>query len=467
MSAYIRDVEPGSYAQKHGIKPGCTLLKINGHDITDVLDYRFFMVEKVLRITYKKPNGKFALCRIVKNDEYDDIGLVFDTYLMDKQRSCKNKCIFCFIDQLPKGMRESLYFKDDDSRMSFFYGNYITLTNLSDADVERIIDMHISPVNVSVHTMNPDLRCKMMNNRFAGDSLKYLRRLSEAGIAINTQLVLCPGINDGEELTYSIEELFKLSPAVQSVACVPVGLTDHRDGLYPLTCYTKEQAAETLSLINNLGDRYKASVGKRFCYAADEFYLKAEKEIPPESYYEGYPQLDNGVGLMRLLETEVEDALSDFGENPRKHFDGERKIALATGVAAFPLIKRLACKVETLYNKLNEGKNSSLTVKVYEIKNTFFGSDITVSGLITGKDLIEQLSVVKDESGSFPGDILLIPSSMVRTTYPQDASGDDVLLDDTTTEDIGKALSVPVITVGNDGYEFTEKIMEAKTCQDR
>lgn len=467
MSAYIRDVEPGSYAGRHGIKPGCTLLKINGHDIKDVLDYRFFMVDRILHITYRNEDGKFAICKIVKKDEYDDIGLIFDTYLMDKQRSCKNKCIFCFIDQLPKGMRESLYFKDDDSRMSFFYGNYITLTNLDDSDVERIIDMHISPVNVSVHTMNPDLRCKMMNNRFAGDSLRYLRRLSEAGIAINTQLVLCPGINDGEELRFSIEELFKLSPAVSSVACVPVGLTDHRDGLYPLSCYTREQAADTLKLINDLGDRYKASTGKRFCYAADEFYLKAEAEIPPEEYYEGYPQLDNGVGLMRLLETEVDDALEEFSENPEKYFDGERKTVIATGVAAFPLIKKLACKVETLYNKMNRGRNSNLNVQVYEIKNEFFGRNITVSGLITGQDLVAGLKEKAFKNGEFSGDLLLIPSSMVRTTYPQDDSGDKVLLDDVTIDDISNALSVPVLTVDNDGYEFTQKIMEAKTCQDR
>lgn len=467
MSAYIRDVEPGSYADRRGIKSGCTLLKINGHDIVDVLDYRFFMVEKVLRVTYKREDGRFAVCRIVKKDEYDDIGLLFDTYLMDKQHSCRNKCIFCFIDQLPKGMRESLYFKDDDSRMSFFYGNYITLTNLKDEDVKRIIDMHISPVDVSVHTMNPTLRCKMMNNRFAGDSLKYLKQLSDAGIAINTQLVLCPGINDGDELTYSIEELFKLSPAVQSVACVPVGLTDYRDGLYPLTCYTKEQARETVELINNLGDRYKSSVGKRFCFAADEFYLKAELDIPPENYYEGYPQLDNGVGLMRLLESEVDDALSDFRESPKKYFDGKRKIVIATGVAAFPLIKKLAGKVETLYNEVNSDKNSSLSVKVYEIKNTFFGRNITVSGLITGKDLIEQLTVFKEENGGSLGDLLLIPSSMVRTTYPQDNSGDKVLLDDKTLDDISSSLSLPILTVDNDGYEFAKKIMEAKICQDR
>ena len=458
MSAYISGVEQGSLAERHGIKPGSTLLKINGHDITDVLDYRFYMVDDVLRVLWKSPEDKFTLTKIVKCDEYDDIGLIFDTYLMDKQRSCRNKCIFCFIDQLPKGMRESLYFKDDDSRMSFFYGNYITLTNLTQADVDRIISMHISPVNVSVHTMNPELRVKMMNNKNAGKCLDYLRQLSNAGISINTQLVLCPGINDGKELEYSLKELAKLAPAVQSIACVPVGLTDHRTGLFELKMYEKDTARCTIDIIDKYAEEYKKTLGKRLCYAADEFYLQAELPFPEEDYYEGYPQLDNGVGLCRLMEAEVHHKLAEIKENGEMPDVSDKanykpdQISIATGFAALSLIEKLAGKVEELYS-------GALKVHVYGIENRFFGRNITVSGLITGQDLVEQLW------GKELGQALLISNSMLRTTYPQDDSNDNVFLDDMTTEQLSEILGVPVYPVANDGYEFVEKIMEVGTCQ--
>lgn len=460
MAVYVKGAEPGSYADRYGIGSGCTLLTINGNEINDVLDYRFYMVDTELRMSYKRPDGKFAVTKIRKRDEYDDPGLIFDTYLMDKQLSCRNKCVFCFVDQLPKGMRESLYFKDDDSRMSFFYGNYITLTNLKQKDIDRIIKMHISPVNVSVHTMNPSLRCKMMNNRFAGESLDFLRQLALAGIKINTQLVLCPGINDGDELEFSVKELWGLYPAVQSVACVPVGLTDHREGLYELEPYTKESALSTLKLINELGDSFKRDFGVRFCYAADEFYLKAESPIPNEDYYDGYPQLDNGVGLMRLLESEVDDALEQLAEDGMPKSPKSRSVAIATGVAAYPLIKNLACKVEQLYNTSEEGEISPVRVKVFEIKNSFFGRGITVCGLITGKDLIGQMKQYLSEEGEERFDKLLISESMVRTTYPQDDSDDDVLLDDVTVKDIERELGFPVHVVPNDGYEFVKNILE-------
>lgn len=459
MSAYICGVEPGSLAERHGIMPNSTLLKINGHDITDVLDYRFYMVDETLRVLWKSPENKFMLTKILKRDEYDDIGLVFDTYLMDKQRSCRNKCIFCFVDQLPKGMRESLYFKDDDSRMSFFYGNYITLTNLTDADVDRIIEMHISPVNVSVHTMNPELRVQMMNNKNAGKCLDYLRRLSSAGISINTQLVLCPGINDGKELEYSLRELVKLAPAVQSIACVPVGLTDHRDGLFNLKMYEKDTARCTIDIIDRCAKEFKATLGRRLCYASDEFYLQAELPFPKEEYYEGYPQLDNGVGLCRLLESEVDDKLAEIRENDEmptvsaKSVANPVEISIATGFAAYPLIKKLTGKVEKLYGGM-------LKVRIYAIENRFFGSNITVSGLVTGRDLAEQL---KEKA---LGRALLISNSMLRTTYPQDSSNDNVFLDDMTTEQLSEILGVPICPVANDGYEFVEKIMEVGTCQD-
>ena len=284
MSVKISGVAPDSIAHKKRISAGDELISINGKEINDVLDYRFYLNDRRLRLVLKHPNGGSKLV-VIRKDESDDIGLEFETYLMDKQHSCKNKCVFCFIDQLPKGLRDSLYFKDDDARLSFLFGNYITLTNLSDAEVQRIIDMHISPVNISVHTMNPELRVKMMLNPHAGESLRHLYHLAEAGVAINTQLVLCPGLNDGKELEFSLRELFKLYPSVMSIAAVPVGLTDHRKGLYPLKPYTPETAGEVIDIIDRCNAEFKAEHGETIAYAADEFYIKAERPIPPTEYY--------------------------------------------------------------------------------------------------------------------------------------------------------------------------------------
>ena len=474
MSAVISGVEKGSLAEKYGILPGSTLLKINGHDIKDVLDYRFFMIDEVLRIVWKSPEGKFMVTKMIKKDEYDDPGMLFDTYLMDKQHSCRNKCIFCFVDQLPNGMRESLYFKDDDDRMSFFYGNYVTLTNMTEEDVDRIIKMHISPINVSVHTMNPELRVKMMKNKFAGSCLKYLRKLADAGIKLNTQLVLCPGINDGKELEYSLTELASLSPSVQSIACVPVGITKFREGLYDLRMYTKEEAAETVKTIEHYGNEFKKKYGSRICYPADEFYISAGLTLPPEDFYEGYDQLDNGVGICTLLEAEVNAALEDILEDGSiseyrvKRGEGIHVVNVATGVAVFPLIKKLACKVEMLYNGVDGAEKSALEalsnrleINVFPVVNNFFGSNITVTGLITGQDLLA-------ESKKQPkAQALLISESMIRTTYPMDNSGDDVLLDDMTTGEISDELGYPVVVTKNDGYELVKTLLEVGACQDR
>ena len=465
MSVYITDVEKGSLAERHGIVPGSTLIKINGHDITDVLDYRFYMVDSSLRILYTNPEGRFCLIKIENKDDYEDLGMVFETYLMDKQRRCKNACIFCFIDQLPKGMRESLYFKDDDSRLSFFYGNYITLTNLTQHDVDRIIEMHISPINVSVHTMNPELRVKMMKNKNAGTSLKYLRQLAKAGIGLNTQLVLCPGINDGKELEYSLSELQKLGDSIQSIAAVPVGLSDHREGLYPLKMYDRDTARETIKIIEKYAESFKAKTGKRLCYAADEFYIKAELPFPDEDYYEGYPQLENGIGMCRLLEREVSGALDDALENGELleaiKLNGPKKrvLSMATGVAVYPLIQELACKVENIYNE-KAGKKL-LEIHVHKVVNDFFGKNITVSGLLTGTDLLNQL---KDKE---LGQVLLLPDSMFKTTYPQDDSNDNVLLDDVTMEELSEKLSVPICPVESDGYKLVETLLEVGRWQDQ
>ncbi len=414
MSVLIKDVIKLSPADKKGIKAGDVLLKIAGHEITDFLDYQFYTKNSRISIVYER-DGKTHAAWINK-DEDEDLGLTFETYLMDKERHCKNKCIFCFIDQNPKGLRESIYFKDDDSRLSFLFGNYITLTNLSERDIEKIIEMHISPVNVSVHTMNKELRVRMMKNINAGKSLDVLYRLAQNGIAINTQLVLCPGVNDGEELRYSLDKLSELCPSLQSIACVPVGVTKYREGLFTMPQYNKKAAAEVIDIIDEYGEKFKEQYGTRLVYAADEFYLKAQREMPEGEYYETYCQIENGVGMWTSLKEEFL-----FEAENCKQADPESHLSVATGVAAYPLIKELA---EIFVKKYNKSK-----IDVYEIKNDFFGHSITVAGLITGKDLIAQL---KDKPLA---ETLAIPCVMLR-------SEGDLFLDSVSTQEVEQALGV-------------------------
>lgn len=428
MAVKISGVAPGSIAQKKRISAGDELVSINGREINDVLDYRFYLNDRKLRLILRHSGGGSKLV-LIRKDEAEDIGLEFETYLMDKQHSCKNKCIFCFIDQLPKGLRSSLYFKDDDSRLSFLFGNYITLTNLTDSEVQRIIDMHISPVNVSVHTMNPELRVKMMLNPHAGEALKYLYRLAEAGVAINTQLVLCPGINDGAELEFSLRELFKLYPSVMSIAAVPVGLTAHREGLYPLKPYTPETAGEVIDIIDRCNAEFKAEHGEPIAYAADEFYIKAERPIPPSEYYNGFPQLENGVGMWALLREEFMQAL---GECPLT--ERERKISLVTGKAAYPLMRELA---EAAMKKIK-----GLSVKVIMAENRLFGSMITVSGLLCGEDI----AYAAENAGEL-GEELIIPPNCLR-------SEGDMFLDDMTPEQLSQRLGVRITQNGTGGDEL-------------
>lgn len=428
MAVKISGVAPGSIAQKKRISAGDELVSINGREINDVLDYRFYLNDRKLRLILRHSGGGSKLV-LIRKDEAEDIGLEFETYLMDKQHSCKNKCIFCFIDQLPKGLRSSLYFKDDDSRLSFLFGNYITLTNLTDSEVQRIIDMHISPVNVSVHTMNPELRVKMMLNPHAGEALKYLYRLAEAGVAINTQLVLCPGINDGAELEFSLRELFKLYPSVMSIAAVPVGLTAHREGLYPLKPYTPETAGEVIEIIDRCNAEFKAEHGETIAYAADEFYIKAERPIPPSEYYNGFPQLENGVGMWALLREEFMQAL---GECPLT--ERERKISLVTGKAAYPLMRELA---EAAMKKIK-----GLSVKVIMAENRLFGSMITVSGLLCGEDI----AYAAENAGEL-GEELIIPPNCLR-------SEGDMFLDDMTPEQLSQRLGVRITQNGTGGDEL-------------
>ena len=433
MAVLIRSVEEGSPAHKAGIPENSSLISINKNEIFDVLDYRFYQNEKRLKIKVEA-NGKIRSYRI-KKAEYDELGLVFDTYLMDEQRSCKNKCVFCFIDQLPKGMRDTLYFKDDDSRLSFLFGNYITLTNITEHEIERIIKLHISPINISVHTTNPELRCKMMNNRFAGDALSVLYRLAEAGIAINCQLVLCPDYNDGEELRRTLTDLTSLS-TVQSIAAVPVGLTAHREGLAELKPFNKATATAVLDVLNEFSDLTLEKYGKRRVFGSDEFYILSEREIPKIYYFEDFLQLENGVGMWSLFLSEAIDAIrNDFVNTV---LEKERKITIATGEAAYPLIKNIV--------DISTKKWHNLYCNVKPIKNEFFGGHITVTGLITGGDLIEQLKCQE------LGESLLISSSMLRHEK-------DKFLDDITVEQVEKALNVKVLIIENDGFEFVSNLL--------
>ena len=433
MGVKISGVECHSPAAKAGLQVGETLLQIDSNEIEDVLDYRFYMTAERLTLLIQSPDGEKRRVRIRKG-EYEDLGLDFETYLMDEQRSCRNKCVFCFIDQMPPGMRETLYFKDDDARMSFLYGNYITLTNLSEHDIERTIRMKISPINISVHTTNPELRCRMMNNRFAGKALDIMQRLANAGIAMNAQLVLCPGLNDGEELKRSLRDLLKLAPTLKTISCVPVGLTKYRDNLYPLRPFTKEEAAATIDLIDSFGDQALEAFGDRICYASDEFYLLAGRKLPAPAFYGDFNQLENGVGMLTLQRQQFEMALEDFEPD-----DKPRSLSVVTGLAAAPQIKELV--------SLAENRWPGLHCTVYPIVNDFFGHNITVAGLITGRDMIAQLK------GKDLGERLLFPDVMLRFHT-------DVFLDDITQSQIEDELGVPMVPVqADDGYELLRNIL--------
>ena len=429
----ISSVEPSSPAAKAGLRAGDILISINGQDINDVLDYRFYLTEK--RVTLKLHRGPELFDVSIKKGEYDDIGLGFDTYLMDEKHSCRNKCIFCFIDQLPCGMRDTLYFKDDDSRLSFLLGNYITLTNLSDADVDRIIEMKTSPINISVHTTNPELRIQMMKNKRAGEVLSYLRRFADAGISLNCQIVLCKGVNDGAELRRTMRDLVSYLPSLNGVAIVPAGLTDHRDGLYKLEPYTPDEAAEIIDMVDAFAAECLEKYGSRIFFCADEFYLKAGRELPDDEYYEGYSQLEDGVGMIRSMQTEFDDEfeyISDYD------LAKPRSLSIATGYAAYDFISSLVARLRAV--------SPSLDCKVYKIRNDFFGHNITVAGLVTGQDITAQLE------GKPLGERLLIPSVMLRHER-------DRFLDDLTTDELSKRLGVKLVTVESNGAEFIEKIL--------
>ena len=429
MDNIISKIEDNS-PLKHRIRVGDTLLAINGKEVIDVLDYKFFGYDPEVSVTVRTPDGLEHTVHVAKA-EGQDLGLEFETYLMDKPRSCANNCVFCFIDQLPKGMRRTMYFKDDDARLSFLLGNYITMTNLSDREIQRICDLHISPINVSVHATNPELRVKMLRNRFAGRCIDIMRRFAAAGIIMNCQIVCCPGLNDGGELERTMRELAEMYPAVHSVSIVPVGLTKFREGLYELKPFTPEHAGETIDLVTAFGDKCIEKFGTRLFFCSDEMYICANRELPDDEFYEEHTQLENGVGMIRLLEAEFKSALS-LSDKP----DGV-PFSIACGVSVAPFFEKLVCAAREKYDNIDG--------RVYAIENDFFGHSINVTGLITGGDLINQLK------GKDLGEWLFISQNMLRRDEMDFL--DDVLLEDAVT-----ALGVPIYPIGQDGFDLWDAI---------
>ena len=445
----IKTVLPGSIAEEMEIEAGDVLLTINEKPVQDVFDYRYLIKDEYVVAVIRKQNGEEWELEIEK--EYDDdLGLEFENDLMSDYRSCSNQCVFCFIDQMPPGMRDTLYFKDDDSRLSFLQGNYITLTNMDDADIERIIRMQLAPINISVQTTNPELRNKMLHNRFAGEKLKYLQKLYDGHVEMNGQIVCCKGVNDGKELERTIEDLAGYLPFMRSVSVVPAGITRFRKSLYPLELFTREEACEVIDLIESRQQKYFQEYGLHFIHASDEWYILAGRDFPEEERYDGYIQLENGVGMMRLFMTEFSEALAQALQ--QKEVSGElqqikRGISIATGKLAFQTVCSFAAQLMQAF--------PGLEIHVFAIRNDFFGETITVSGLITGQDLISQIRQHQTEArqaGTGIGDTLIIPSNMLR-------SGEQVFLDDLTVSQMEQKLQMRVVPVEPDGHDFVEAIL--------
>lgn len=465
----IKEITEGSIAWEQNIVPGDFLLSVNDSEVIDVFDYRYLCQDSLIKLKIQKSDGSIGTYELVKGED-EDIGLIFEEGLMDTYRSCMNKCIFCFIDQMPKGMRETLYFKDDDMRLSFLQGNYVTLTNLTDGDIDRIIKYRLEPINISFQTTNPNLRCMMLNNRFAGTALKKADRLFDADITMNGQIVLCKGINDGDELERSLNDLYKYVPILESLSIVPVGLTKFREGLYPLEPLTEEDAKNVLKTVRRWQGKAYKEYGLHFVHASDEIYIIANEDLPDEDTYDGYLQIENGVGTIRLFETEFNEALSDIKEayesfNPgifdkinikkydekitektgvlnisslKQKLDTGREVSLVTGEISYRYIKELTDKFTDIFNNYK--------INVYSIKNEFFGEMITVTGLITGEDIIKQLN------GKNIGEALLIPEKMLRAQT-------DVFLDNTRLSDIEKTLHSDTLIVKSNGKYLIESII--------
>ncbi len=449
----IKQVHPDSIAEEVEIAAGDVLLAINGEEIEDVLDYGFLMKDEYIEVLIRKPTGEEWLLEIEKNYD-DDLGIEFENSLMSCYRSCSNRCIFCFIDQMPKGMRETLYFKDDDARLSFLQGNYITLTNMRERDIQRIIRLHLSPINISVQTTNPELRCQMLGNRFAGEKLQFLDMLYRGGIEMNAQIVLCKGVNDGAELARSIDDLSNYLPILRSVSVVPAGVTKHREGLPPLGIFSRDEAAAVIDHIESRQKAFYEQYGLHFVHASDEWYLSAGRDFPEEARYDGYVQLENGVGMMRLLLDEFEEALARLPQERGAAWgshDREKTLTMATGALAYPVMQSFADQIMAAF--------PGLGIQVVCIRNDFFGETITVSGLITGQDLIRQLGERK-QKGERLGDLLLIPSNMLRT-------GEETFLDDVTLRDVAAALAMKVVAVEPSGGALLEAVLSEDYRMDR
>ncbi len=437
----IKSTAQNGIAREMGIEAGDRLLQINGKEMEDVFDYEYLIQDEYIEVLIEKTDGEEWLLEIDK--EYgEELGVEFENSFMDEYRSCCNKCIFCFIDQMPKGMRETLYFKDDDSRLSFLQGNYVTLTNMSDHDIDRIIKYRLSPINISFQTTNPGLRCKMLNNRFAGEALKKADRFYDAGITMNGQIVLCRGVNDREELERTISDLAGYLPVLESVSVVPVGLSRYREGLYPLEPFTKEDAREVLELIHRWQEKLYPLYGLHFIHASDEWYILAEEELPEEERYDGYLQLENGVGMLRLLRQEFAKALAEAGRKKgmkeSRKADKTEKITIATGVLAAPILQELAESFQQIFPEKE--------IQVIPVVNHFFGERITVSGLLTGQDIIAQLK------GRVSGSRLLLPCNLLR-------SGEEVFLDDITLSHLENALQVKTDIVKSSGQDLVSCLM--------
>ena len=446
----IQGILPGSIGEELELAPGDVVLAVNGQTLEDVFDYEFLCRDEYVELQVRRQDGEDVIFEIEKEED-EELGIVFENGLMDEYRSCRNRCVFCFIDQMPPGMRETLYFKDDDARLSFLQGNYITLTNLSAKDLDRLIRYRMEPINISIHTMDPELRCRMLHNRFAGEALKALDRLREAELEMNGQIVLCPGWNDGERLAETLEKLTAYLPYLRSVSVVPVGLTRYRQGLTPLEPVTPEIARQTIETVEAFQRRVFPEYGIHFAHASDEFYLLAGRELPEAERYDGYPQLENGVGSLRLLWDEFQEALeaagggAAFAENGGAAPEGTQEISVGTGRLATPWIRKLARQAEERF--------PGLTVRVYPVSNGFFGESITVAGLVTGGDLLRQLA------GKKLGRCLLLPVTMLR-------SGEQVFLDDVTVEQVQKALQVPVNIVKSSGASLLAAFLGAESARD-
>ena len=431
----VAEVLPGSIAEEMDIVVGDEIVSINGEEIEDIFDYQFLCENEYIEVGIRKESGEDWILEIDK-DEDEDLGIKFENGLMDDYHSCSNKCIFCFIDQMPPGMRKTLYFKDDDARLSFLQGNYVTLTNMSEKDIERIIKYNLSPINISFHTTNPELRCMMLNNRFAGKALEKAKRFYEAGLVMNGQIVLCKGVNDKDELERTISDLYEYLPYLQSVSIVPVGVTKYRDGLYKMDAWEKEDAEYLIDQVEKWQKKAYAQYGLHFVHASDEWYINANRQLPEAERYDGYLQIANGVGTMRSMIDEFEEELDNFKEFK----ENEERVTVVCGELPYAYIKMMADKL------MNDHPHKE--INVVPVKNRFFGESITVTGLLTGQDIVYALKDIN------LGNRVLLSENILK-------ADEEIFLDDMTLNEFKEVLQVDVSIVQSNGYDFVDCILES------